>query len=116
MKARSAFVATFLLVLTACSTIGLAPAQNLEQRWAYAVGVHTAVQNATTDALEHGEIAVEDAQRVLAIADEARTALDAAQLALDVGDISTAESRIILATTILTRLQDYLRSRAGEQS
>jgi hypothetical protein len=49
---------------------------------------------------------------VLKITDEVRTALDAARLAAGAGDVSTAEGRLQLATSILVNLQAYLRTRA----
>jgi len=101
-----------LFLLTACASLGLAPASSFEERLAYAVSQNAAVRNAAAVSLERQEIALEDAQRVLKITDEVRTALDAARLASGVGDTSTAEGRLQLATAILVELQNYLRSRA----
>lgn len=104
-----ALPALLALLLVGCAQFGLAPPASLTDRLAYAYGTHTAVLQATTAALEVRDIGVEDAQRVLTIADQARDALDAACLAIDVGDVSTAEGRLQLATAILTELQSYLR-------
>jgi len=101
-----------LFLLTACAALGLAPASSFEERLAYAVSQNAAVRNAAAASLERQEIALEDAQRVLKITDEVRTALDAARLASGVGDVSTAEARLQLASAILIELQNYLRSRA----
>lgn len=101
-----------LFLLTACTSLGLAPASSFEERLAYAVSQNAAVRNAAAVSLERQEIALEDAQRVLKITDEVRTALDAARLASGVGDVSTAEGRLQLATAILIELQNYLRNRA----
>lgn len=101
-----------LLVLSACASLGLAPASSFEERLAYAVSQNAAVRSAAAVSLERNEIALEDAQRVLKITDEVRTALDAARLAAGAGDASTAEGRLQLATAILIELQNYLRSRA----
>ena len=100
----------FLLLLAACAQLGLAPASSLDQRIAYAYGTHTAVLESTTAALEAGDIGIEDAQRVLKVADQSRQALDAAKLALNAGDVQTAEGRLQLAVSLLTELQTYLRS------
>jgi hypothetical protein len=109
---RKLAIIPFLLLLTACASLGLAPASTFEERLAYAVSQNAAVRNAAAASLERNEIALEDAQRVLKITDEVRTALDAARLASGAGDVSTAEGRLQLATAILIELQNYLRSRA----
>lgn len=100
----------FLLLLAACAQLGLAPASTFEQRLAYAVSQNAAVRQTAAVSLEHGEISLEDAQRVLKLTDETRQALDAARVASGVGDVSTAEGRLQLATSILVNLQAYLRS------
>lgn len=109
---RKLAVLPLLFILTACASVGLAPASSFEERLAYAVSQNTAVRNAAAVSLERNELALEDAQRVLKITDEIRTALDAARLAAGAGDVSTAEGRLQLATSILINVQAYLRSRA----
>lgn len=109
---RKLAVIPLLLILTACSSIGLAPASSFEERIAYAVSQNAAVREAAAVSVERNEITVDDAKRVLKITDEVRTALDAARLAAGAGDVSTAEGRLQLATSILVNLQAYLRSRA----
>ena len=101
-----------LLLLAGCASLGLAPASSFEDRLAYAVSQNAAVRKTAAVSLENGEIALEDAQRVLKLTDEVRTALDAARLASGAGDISTAEGRLQLATSVLVNLQAYLRSRS----
>lgn len=101
-----------LFILTSCASLGLAPASSFEERLAYAVSQNAAVRETAAVSLERNEIALEDARRVLKITDEVRTALDAARLAAGAGDVSTAEGRLQLATSILINLQAYLRSRA----
>jgi hypothetical protein len=101
---------TFLL-LTACASLGLAPAATFEEKLAYAVSQNAAVRQTAANSLEAGDIALADAQSVLKLTDEARTLLDAARLAAGAGDLSTAEARLGLATTILVKLQAYLRER-----
>lgn len=109
---RKLAIIPLLLILTACASLGLAPASSFEERLAYAVSQNAAVRNAAAVSLERKEIALEDAQRVLKITDEIRTALDAARLAAGAGDVDTAEGRLQLATSILVNVQAYLRSRA----
>ncbi len=105
-------IVPLLFLLTACASLGLAPAASFEERLAYAVSQNAAVRNAAAASLERQEIALDDAQRVLKITDEVRTALDAARVASGAGDVSTAEGRLQLATAILIELQTFLRSRA----
>lgn len=109
---RKFAVIPLLLLLTACASLGLAPASSFEERLAYAVSQNAAVREAAAVSVERKELSVDDAKRVLKITDEVRTALDAARLAAGAGDVSTAEGRLQLATSILVNLQAYLRSRA----
>lgn len=101
-----------LLLLAACASLGLAPASSFEERLAYAVSQNAGVRETAAVSVERNEISVEDARRVLKITDEVRTTLDAARLAAGAGDVSSAEGRLQLATSILLNLQAYLRSRA----
>lgn len=109
---RKFAIVPLLLILTACASLGLAPASTFEERLAYAVSQNAAVRETAAVSLERNELAPEDARRVLKITDEVRTALDAARLAAGAGDVSTAEGRLQLATSILVNLQAFLRSRA----
>lgn len=109
---KLAILFPLLFLIAACAQLGLAPASTFEERLAYAVSQNAAVRNAAAVSLERQEIALEDAQRVLKITDEVRTALDAAKFAAGAGDPQTAEGRLQLATAILIELQNYLRSRA----
>lgn len=104
-------IVPLLLILTACASLGLAPASTFEERLAYAVAQNAAVRETAAVSLERNELALEDARRVLKITDEVRTALDAARLAAGAGDVSTAEGRLQLSLSILTNLQTYLRGK-----
>lgn len=99
-----------LVLLDAGGCQAFAPAQTMQQKIAYAYGVHTAVLTATTQALNAKAIKSSDAQHVLDTAKDARTFLDAASTALSVGDTKTADGQLALATSILTQLQSYLGS------
>lgn len=109
---RKLAIIPLLLILTACASLGLAPASSFEERLAYAVSQNAAVRETAAVSVERNELSVDDARRVLTITDEVRTTLDAARLAAGAGDVSTAEGRLRLATSILVNLQTYLRSRA----
>ena len=109
---RLAIIPLLLILTAACTSLGLAPASSFEERLAYAVSQNAAVREAAAVSVERKELSVDDARRVLKITDEVRTALDGARLAAGAGDVSTAEGRLQLATSILVNLQAYLRSRA----
>lgn len=78
---RKLAIVSLLFLLTACSSLGLAPASSFEERLAYAVSQNAAVRETAAVSVERKELSVDDAQRVLKITDEVRTALDAASLA-----------------------------------
>lgn len=105
-------VAYFVFVLAACASVGLAPAQTFDERVAYAVANNAAVRQAAANALDAGDIQLQDAQYVLKTTDETRTFLDAAKAASGSGDISTAEGRLSVAVNVLSQLQTYLRARS----
>lgn len=102
-----------LLILVGCAQLGLQPAEKFEEKLAYAYGVHTAVLDSTKASLTAPKPTVTSAEatQVLKLADESRVILDASRVAFKAGDISTAEGKLLLATTILTQLQTYLRSK-----
>lgn len=115
MKLRNAFTLfAFALVLTGCAGLATEPAQTFTQKLAYAVGVHTAVLQATTSAVEAGTLGSSDAQSLLVQADQARLVLDAAKAANDAGDTAGANSKLAIALSGLTALQEYLRSHGSK--
>lgn len=113
-KLRNHFtVMAFILVLTGCQSLGTEPAQTFNQKLAYAVGVHTAVLQATTSAVTAGTLSSDEAATVLKGADNAKLGLDAAKAANEAGDAAGANSKLAIALTSLTALQDYLRSKGS---
>lgn len=101
------------LLLVGCATLGLAPAQTLNQKIAYAYGTHTAVLQATTGAVAAGKLSSADATQVLKLADDSRVLLDAATSLEASGDTAGATSKLALATTALTALQTFLNAHGG---
>lgn len=110
MKPHYAFVFVLCAVLAACTSIGVAPAKSFPERLAYAYGVNTAVRQAATQGLNAGTLSGSDGEQVLKLTDEARTLLDSAKTLMDI-DARGAESKLVLATEILTHLQTYLRTK-----
>jgi len=91
-----------------CSSVGLAPAQNMEQRIAYAYATNFGLRNSAATALNGGRIEAKEAGAALEITNQARTLLDAARMANGVGDTKTAEARLVLALSVLQALQNRL--------
>ena len=112
-RAGAAFMLAACALLVGCAQLGLAPAKSFEDKLAYAYGSHAAVQTAAAQALDAREISSADGEAVLALADQSRVLLDAARTANLAGDVTTAEGRLALASSVLTQLETYLRSRTS---
>lgn len=112
----SAFVLLVLTVLvSACGSGGIVKPQNFEQQLAYAYGTHTAVLQATANAVSYGALTSKDGEHVLKLADDTYLLLSSAKVAVGVGDMATAQGQLALATNILTQLQAYLNSKSKVQ-
>lgn len=111
MLIRNSFALVALVLLAACTSFGVQPPKSFDQQLVYAYGTHTSVLEATANALEAGDLTVEDSEAVLQLADQSRTLLDAARVASGAGDVTTAEGRLALATNVLEQLLAYLRTR-----
>ena len=103
----------FLILLAGCSSLGLEPAQTLNQKIAYAYGTHMAVLQAATAAVNTGSLKSGDAQQVLQMADQAKLFLDGATSLAAAGDPNGATNKLALATGALTALQQYLNTHTG---
>lgn len=98
--------------LAGCESLGLAAPQSYDQRVAYARGELTGLVNATAAAVEKGQLPKDDGARVLELAKQARTVLEAADTAQAAGDVSTAEGRLSLAIGILQQVQTFVERKA----
>jgi hypothetical protein len=101
-----------LLLLSACTALGLQPAQTFNQKLAYAYGTHTAVLQAATMDVKAGTLKSADAQQILQLSDQAKTILDSATALAASGDTTGATNKLALATAALTALQTYLNTHA----
>lgn len=110
MKKLSILAALWLL--TACSSLGLAPAQSFDQKLAYAVGVQTSVRQSAADGVASNQLSVADGQAILKMTDDSRSLIDAAKLAADANNLGAANSKLALATVVLTQMQQYLKDHA----
>lgn len=104
----------FALVLTGCASLATEPAQTFNQKFAYAIGIHTAILQATASAVTAGTISSKDAQAILTQADTIKVGLDAAEAANAAGDTAGANSKLAIALVGLQTLQDYLRSKGSK--
>lgn len=111
MKTHRAFIVTWacVLLLSGCKLLGFAPAQSFQEKLAYAYATHSAVLEATTAALQSGNITVTDAQTVLKLSDQARALLDGAKTVY-ANNEADASNKLLLAASILTQVQNFLRS------
>ena len=98
-----------LTLLSGCSVFS--PAKSFDTQLAYAYGTHTAVLTAAASAVEHGTLSSADAAEVLQVADDAKVLLDSAKVAAGVGDLTTAEGKLALATNLMQQLLDFLNAR-----
>jgi hypothetical protein len=108
-----ALVALAFVYLTACAQLGLAPARSLDDRLAYAYGVHTAVVEVISSAAQSGQISPPEARQAANLAENSRQLLDAAK-AIEQTDAKGASSRLTLATAVLDQLQTYLKTRGTQ--
>jgi hypothetical protein len=110
---RKLYPAFFLLalVLAGCSSLGLHPAQTFNDKLAYGYATHKAVIDTATNAVTTGALSVDDAEAVHQLGVESKTLLDAARLVYTAGDMDAANSKLLLATAVLTHLQRYLTAR-----
>ena len=99
-----------LMLLSGCASLGLQEAKTFDQKLAYAYGNNTALREASTAALNAGQITSKDMEHIMAVNAQARSILDAARSMRGL-DPQAAEARLVLATNLLVQLQQYLRSR-----
>ncbi len=101
------------LSLISCAQLGLAPAKTVDQKLAYAYGMHTALQNSAAQAVQSQAISQAEGRSILGLADNARTLLDSAKEVEAAGDTKAADQKLSLATAILTQVQNYLSKRGS---
>jgi len=111
MKLKLVSFLPFLILLTACASMGLVTPQSFDERLSVAYEQHTAALQSIATAVNLKDLSGKDGQAVLAIADNARLLLDSARIATSSGDTSTAEGRLVLATNVLREVSAFLRQR-----
>jgi PBP1b-binding outer membrane lipoprotein LpoB len=103
------------VMFAGCAGMGVEPPKSFEDRLAYATGTNTALRDASTSSLDAGMITSADMEHVMEINAKVKTLLLAARR-VSGADLSTAESKLIEATKLLTDLQTYLRARGVKTS
>ena len=111
---KALILLTVVLALAGCASLGLTQPKGFDQSLAEAYGVHTAVLSATATAITAGTLSSADGTAINGMAQNARTLLDSAKAAETAGDAAGAQSKLVLATTALTTLQNYLNSHGGK--
>lgn len=100
-----------LLLAVGCQQLGLPTPETFNERWAAAIGTVTQARTTATNLLAAKKISSADAQNVQDQADMARKGLDIAR-DLSKTDMSAANARLVMASTVLQALQTYLSSRS----
>lgn len=104
-------VIVFLLALcAACAQVGLPTAETFNQKLAVGYGTVTQIRTSALQLLQAKKITADDAQNINNSADQARSGLDIAR-SLSATDLSAANNKLVMATTILTAAQAYLATR-----
>jgi len=112
---RPLFSALLVMLIAGCASIGLATPKSISERLAYAYASHTAALQTIANTTNAKLLSSRDATAMLAIADQSRLLLDSARLAIDGGDLQSAEGRLVLATNVLRELQTYLTRTSAQR-
>lgn len=107
---RGVAVVAVVLLLGACSLLGLTPATSPSQGLAYAYGTLASIRTSTANALGAGTISTTQAQSVLTYTDKARTALDAGEALVVAGstDSNSIAGDLATATSLIQQAQAIL--------
>lgn len=110
LKTSSAFMAAMFAVvlLSACEMTGYTQAKTFNERALYSHSSINALVASTTSALDLRVISSADAIYVRDTAVNSRAVLEAAELAFNGGDLTTAEGRMLMVESVLTSLKSYL--------
>ena len=105
-RARAALL---LALLGACAVIP--QPKTFTQSLTAAYAADKAVMDTATAALNAGALKSDDGRQVLKLADGVRDVLDGARAASAIGDSVGAQSKLKMAASALTALQDYLAAK-----
>lgn len=103
-----------ILMLSGCASLGLPAPKGFEQQLGEAYGIHTAVLQTIAIGTGNGQLSSTDAASINGIAVNARVLLDSAKSIEMAGDTAGAQSKLAMATSLLTQLQTYLNSHVSK--
>lgn len=107
-------LAGFLPGITAlggCASLALEAPRTFNEHAAYTIASITALRTAATGALIAKTISADDAENVQALANRARSSVDAARALQALGNAPDAMAQLVLAEGILTQLRTYLTTK-----
>lgn len=94
-------------LLAGCSALGLQSPESFNERLAYATATTSAVYDSIAQATRAGDIAPDDAEDLIEIADRARDLLISARAIRDAGQEAEASRQLALALAIVTEVQRF---------
>ncbi len=100
------------VLASACASVGLPTAETFNEKLAVGYGTVTQVRSTATQLVMTKRLGSADASNVQAQADSARAGLDIAR-DMSKSDLPAANTRLQMATTVLTALQSYLSARSA---
>jgi len=107
-----AFFALVAAIVVGCAALGAPTPDTFNQKLAVGVASVTEARNTATTLLQAGKISVADAQNIQAQADVAREGLNVAR-GMSATDLTTANTRLEVASAALRALQAYLVTKQG---
>lgn len=112
---RKLLIGVMVLLFAGCAALGLPTAKGFDQQLGEAYGVHTAVLQTIAVGTASGQLSSVDAVSINGIAVNSRVLLDSAKAIETAGDQAGAQSKLAMATSLLTQLQTYLNSHVSKQ-
>lgn len=111
-RATLALTLAAVLIVAACSTLGLPTPTTFNQKLAVAYSADTAVLQDTDTLKVAGKITAKDAQNIESQADNIKAALDIAR-EVYATDQATGNNKLAATVTALTALQNYITAQKG---
>lgn len=102
--------APLVVILPACTTLGVPQPQTFNERLAAGYSTVSGVRNAATSLLQAGSISADDAENIQVQADNARAGLDIARVVSNT-DMQAADAKLQATLLVLEALDQYLRSK-----
>jgi hypothetical protein len=104
------FWAVLLVMLSACTALGVATPRTFNEKLAASYSTVTSARDATATLLTSGKLSGADASNIEQQLDNARTGLDLARQ-VHATNPSAGDAKLDAVVTVLTALQAYLQTR-----